>query len=202
MHKNALNRILSLFSVFVRQPDDRGRPSVTILTPISILFLGVSLGLAQPPAPSLEPHSPPPPPAPSTLLQDNFDRLDGTGPSHVKVHVVEWEGNLEIHVTPKGALQGLGIKYEKENKSRSILILAYRLGLTTSPLVRRAILGIPWPTQVQAYRDLSADGYDKIIFSGTRPSEGRIVPFRLDAPPQQNYPQGHPSATPENPPLG
>lgn len=199
MYKQGLNRSRSLS---LRKPDQRGRPSLTIIRPAALIPFVLGLGVAQDSPALNEPRAPSPPPSATTsATQDDFDRLDGTGPSHVKIQVIEWEGNLEIHVTPKGALRGLGIKYEKENKSQSILILAYRLGLATPPLIRRAVLGIPWPSQIQAFRDLSAEGYDKIIFSGNRPSEGRIVPFRLEAPPLQNYPQGHPSSTPDQPPL-
>src|SRR5437764_543896 len=55
-----------------------------------------------------------------------YDVLDGKGPSGKKVDVVEWEGNLEIHVAPKGSLRGLSLKLDKKNKDKPVMVIGYR----------------------------------------------------------------------------
>src|SRR5262245_55727188 len=75
----------------------------------------------------------------------NFDRLDGKGKSQKRVDVIEWEGNLEIHVYPAGSVAGLGMKLDDASNSKDkVMVIAYRF--TNNPsetLIRRAILGIP-----------------------------------------------------------
>ena len=51
-----------------------------------------------------------------------FDRLDGTGPSGKTVDVIEWDGNLEIHVTPKTSLKGLGAKLDERTAGKNSTI--------------------------------------------------------------------------------
>ena len=60
----------------------------------------------------------------------NYDRLDGVGASGATVNVIEWEGNLEIHVAPPGALHGLSLKLDTRNKSKPVM------GDRLSPRVR------------------------------------------------------------------
>src|SRR5687767_8204018 len=71
-----------------------------------------------------------------------FDRLDGTGRSGKKVDVIEWEGNLEIHVYPKGSLKSLALKLDKRNKDKTVMVIGYRFNNDPGKqLIRRAILG-------------------------------------------------------------
>src|SRR4051812_30563328 len=72
----------------------------------------------------------------------DYDRLDGMGSSGKKVQVIEWEGNLEIHVYPSGSLQGLSLKIDRANKERPVMVIGYRFDAAKKPLIRRAILGI------------------------------------------------------------
>ncbi len=124
--------------------------------------------------------------------KDDFDRLDGRGPSGVKVDVIEWEGNLEIHVYPAGALQGLAMKLDQRNKNKPVMVIGYRFSnAPKSQLIRRAILGIPLREGFKAYRDPSAGSeYDKIIISNHQLSS--LASFKLDPEPTQLYPDGHP----------
>jgi hypothetical protein len=125
-------------------------------------------------------------------MADDFDRLDGTGPSGKRVDVIEWEGNLEVHVYPAGALRGLGLKLDQKN-GKDVMVISYRFDNTPRPLVRRAILGIPLREGFQAYRDPSAGTeYDKIVITNNRLG-APLVAFRLDAEPKQLYPDGHPA---------
>ncbi|MGK5083168.1 hypothetical protein WDW37_07660 [Bdellovibrionota bacterium FG-1] len=124
---------------------------------------------------------------------DDYDRLDGTGKSGRKVHVIEWEGNLEVHVYPSGSLKGLALKLDKRNKGRPVMVIGYRF--TNAPetqLIRRAILGIDLQEGFKTYRDPSEKEFDKIIISNNGLSDG-VVAYRLEAEPTQLYPDGHPA---------
>src|SRR5438045_1130880 len=97
---------------------------------------------------------------------DDYDRLDGKGASGKKVQVIEWEGNLEIHVYPAGGLAGLALKLDKRNKDRPVMVIGYRFDNSPKQqLIRRAILGINLREGFKAFRDPSADDYDKIVIS-------------------------------------
>src|SRR5258708_2487359 len=75
-----------------------------------------------------------------------YDVLDGHGPSGKKVDVIEWENNLEIHAAPLGSLKGLAAKLDDRTQGKSVMVIGYRFDPSVSkrPLVRRAILGIPF----------------------------------------------------------
>lgn len=123
----------------------------------------------------------------------DYDRLDGRGKSGKKVDVVEWEGNLEIHVYPAGSLRGLGLKLDKKNKDKPVMVISYRFGDDPNDvLIRRAILGVKMNEGFQAYRDPTADGYDKIIVSNNGLASPLAL-YRLDPSPKQLYPDGHPA---------
>jgi hypothetical protein len=124
----------------------------------------------------------------------DYDRMDGTGLSGKKVNVIEWEGNLEIHVYPGGSLKGLALKLDKKNKDRPVMVIGYRFDSDPkTTLIRRAILGIDLREGFKAYRDPSSGGeYDKIIISNNGLS-GAVTAYRLDAEPTQLYPDGHPA---------
>ena len=122
----------------------------------------------------------------------DYDRLDGHGRSGKRVNVIEWEGNLEIHVYPAGSLIGLGLKLDKKNKDKNVMVISYRFDNGDHPLIRRAILGISMNEGFKAFRDPSADGYDKIIISNQGLSN-QVAVYKLDPPPTQLYPDGHPA---------
>jgi hypothetical protein len=123
----------------------------------------------------------------------DFDRLDGTGTSGKKVNVIEWEGNLEIHVYPGGSLKGLSLKLDKKNKNKPVMVIGYRFGGGNKPeLIRRAILGVEFHEGFKAYRDTSSGSeYDKVIISNNGLSG--LVAMRLDPEMTQLYPDGHPA---------
>ena len=122
----------------------------------------------------------------------DYDRLDGTGRSGKKVDVIEWEGNLEIHVYPAGSLKTLAMKLDKRNKSKPVMVIGYRFdGDPSKQLIRRAILGIDLQEGFKSYRDNSANGYDKIVITNGAPA-GSMVPYRLEAEPTSLYPEGYP----------
>src|SRR4051812_4130447 len=69
----------------------------------------------------------------------DYDRLDGTGPSGKTVQVIEWEGNLEVHVYPIGSLKGLSLKLDEKNKGKPVMVIGYRFKDNPDvQLVRRA----------------------------------------------------------------
>lgn len=117
-----------------------------------------------------------------------FDRLDGTGRSGKRVDVVEWEGNLEIHAYPKGSLRGLGTKLVRE-RGKKILIVSYRFDTTARPLIRRVLVSIPLREGFEAYRDFTADDYDKIILSNHGLALGKgLASFARDPEPTATHP--------------
>lgn len=121
----------------------------------------------------------------------DFDRLDGTGESRKKVDVIEWEGNLEVHVYPKGSLKGLALKLDNRD-DKSVLVIGYRFdNQPKKQLIRRAILGIDLKPGFRAFRDPSAIDYDKIVISNNGLSN-QVAHYKLDPEPKQLYPDGHP----------
>jgi hypothetical protein len=124
----------------------------------------------------------------SVFSEEIFDRLDGTGPSGKKVDVVEWEGNLEVHVYPKGSLKGLSAKLDDRQQGKKVMVIGYRFG-KERPLIRRAILGVPFDPNLKAFIEPGAKGYDKIGLSNrTLPAPWK--PYKLDPAPAQWYPDG------------
>jgi len=121
----------------------------------------------------------------------DYDRLDGTGASHEKVQVIEWEGNLEVHVYPKGSLVGLGLKLDKRDKDKPVMVISYRFGGT--PLIRRAILGINLKEGFKTFKDPTEEEFDKIVISNDG-QDSPVVAFRLDPTPTQLYPDGYDKA--------
>jgi hypothetical protein len=121
-----------------------------------------------------------------------YDRLDGHGLTHKKVDVIEWENNLEIHVYPKGSLRALGMKIDRTNKDKPVMVIEYAFQGISYTLIRRAVLGIPLKEGFKTFQDLSADDYDKIIISNNTITAG-VRPYPLAAAPTQLYPDHHPS---------
>ncbi len=153
------------------------------------------------PRPTAKVDSPLPPVAsrgparggPASTADDEYDRLDGTGASGKSVNVIEWEGNLEIHVYPAGSLAGLALKIDRRDKNKPVMVIGYRFNSAPNQqLVRRAILGIDLRDDFRAFREPSADGYDKVVATNSRPWDG-LVAYRLDPEPTQLYPDGHPA---------
>ncbi len=127
---------------------------------------------------------------------DDYDRLDGKGESGKKVNVIEWEGNLEIHVYPAGSLKGLALKLDKKNKDKPVMVIGYRFdGDPTKQVIRRNILGIDLREGFKAYKDPTSLEYYKIIISNNGLASPMLA-MKLDAEPSQLYPDGHPALAP------
>lgn len=122
----------------------------------------------------------------------DFDRLDGMGKSTKRVDVIEWEGNLEIHVYPKGSVKGLALKIDDKDKNKKVMIIGYRFDTWAKQLIRRNILSIPLRPGFKTYKDSSAEEYDNFIVSNNGMS-GQVALFQLDPEPSQLYPDGHPA---------
>jgi hypothetical protein len=123
----------------------------------------------------------------------DYDRLDGTGASGKKVNVIEWEGNLEVHVYPAGSLKGLALQLDKKNKNKPVMVIGYRFdSQPDKQLIRRAILGIDLREGFKAYRDPSAGDYDKIVITNNGLGSPLAL-FKLEPAPTQLYPEGHPA---------
>jgi len=125
-----------------------------------------------------------------------FDRLDGKGKSRRRVDVIEWEGNLEVHVYPGGALRGLALKLDDRDQARKVMVLGYRFDTQPNKqLIRRALLSIPMKPGFHAYRDPSSgEEYDKIIISQHQLGKP-LLAYQTEAEPKQLYPEGHPLNT-------
>ncbi|MBU6374956.1 MAG: hypothetical protein KGQ59_03070 [Bdellovibrionales bacterium] len=124
--------------------------------------------------------------------EDDFDRLDGFGRSGKKVDVVEWEGNLEIHVYPGGSTQGLALKIDDRNPNKRVMVIGYRFKNNPKlQLIRRAILGIPLQNDFQVFRDpRSGKEYDKFVITNRRLGAPWVA-YRVEPGPSQLYPEGH-----------
>lgn len=145
-------------------------------------------------------------PSAAARSEDDFDRLDGRGPSGKKVDVIEWEGNLEIHVSPAGSLKGLGLKLDDRDQKKPVMVISYRFDNTpkAQKIIRRAILGVPIREGFNAYLDKTADEYDKVLISNQGLAlSNTLVKYALDPEPKQMYPDGHPAlASQESGPPG
>lgn len=122
---------------------------------------------------------------------DDYDRLDGMGKSGQEVHVIEWAGNLEIHVYPHGSLEGLALKLDEKNKNKPVMVIGYRFkGNPKEQLIRRNVLSIKLPN-FKVFVDPREKEFDKIIISSNTLASV-MKPFKLDPEPTQLYPEGHP----------
>ncbi len=133
---------------------------------------------------------------------DNYDRLDGHGQSGKTVHVIEWDGNLEVHVYPSGSLKGLGLKLDTQNKNKPVMVLAYRFDTTgPKPIIRRNVLGIELRENFKVYKDPSPADYDKIVITNhlLNKKSSQVADFKLDPAPTQLYPDGHPTLVAKTP---
>lgn len=123
----------------------------------------------------------------------DFDRLDGKGKSRRRVDVIEWEGNLEIHVYPGGGLRGLALKLDDRDKDRKVMVIGYRFD--TQPdqqLIRRAILSVPFYQGFKVFRDPSSGAeYDKVVISNSTLGKP-LLAYKTEPEPSQLYPEGHP----------
>jgi len=118
--------------------------------------------------------------------EDKFDRLDGRGESGKRVDVIEWEGNLEIHVYPKGSLKGLALKIDKKNKDKPVMVIGYRFNnAPQKQLIRRAILGINLLESFKTFKDEKEPDFDKIVISNNGLA---LAEYKLDPAPTQLYP--------------
>jgi hypothetical protein len=119
----------------------------------------------------------------------DYDRLDGTGKSGKKVDVIEWEGNLEVHIYPKGSTAGLGMKIDGST-GQKVMVIAYRFVETPRQvLTRRAILGITLADNFKVYKDPMENEFDKFIVSNNGLS-GQVALYKMDPTPTQLYPDG------------
>ncbi len=121
-----------------------------------------------------------------------FDRLDGTGPSGKKVNVIEWENNLEIHVYPKGSLSGLGLKVDRKDKNKPVMVIEYSFKGTPYTIIRRAVIAVPLKDGFRTYQESNTDDYDKVIITN-HTLTASVKPFPLNAAPTQLYPDHHPA---------
>lgn len=118
-----------------------------------------------------------------------FDRLDGTGPSKKRVDVIEWDGNLEIHVYPTGSLKGLGAKLDERDNSKKVMVISYQFNNGSEPIFRRAILGVPFNAKIKGFKDPTEKDFDKLALSN-QDLPKPWVPYQLQPAPKQWGPDG------------
>lgn len=126
--------------------------------------------------------------------EEEYDRLDGMGASGKKVNVIEWEGNLEVHVYPAGSLKGLALTIDRKAKDKPVMVIGYRFNDNPGKqLIRRAIIdGISLTDNFRTYRDTSAGEYDKIVITNNN-LDKVLTAYKLEPKPTQLYPDGHPA---------
>ncbi|HUP57780.1 MAG TPA: hypothetical protein VM598_10035 [Bdellovibrionota bacterium] len=128
-----------------------------------------------------------------TEPEEDFDRLDGTGLSGKTVQVIDWEGNMEIHVYPHGSLHSLALKLDKKNKDKPVMVIGYRFkDNPEKQLIRRTIATMPLSESFKVFRDPNETEFDKLIISNNVLAGG-LVSFKLEPEPKQLYPDGHPA---------
>jgi len=133
-----------------------------------------------------------------------YDRLDGAGESHKRVDVIEWEGNLEVHVYPAGSVKGLALKLDDgrapssvkptdaAGAKRKVMVIGYRFDVRPDrQYIRRNILGIPLRAGFNVYKDPSATDYDKFVITNNLLGS-ELTAYRLDPEPTELFPEGHP----------
>jgi hypothetical protein len=132
-------------------------------------------------------------------VEEEYDRLDGMGASGKKVNVIEWEGNLEIHVYPAGSLKGLALTIDHKTKDKPVMVIGYRFNDNPQKqLIRRAIIdGISLSDNFRTYRDSSAGEYDKIVITNNN-LDKVLTAYKLEPKPTQLYPDGHPALVAQN----
>lgn len=118
-----------------------------------------------------------------------FDRLDGTGPSKKRVDVIEWEGNLEVHVYPKSSTKGLGAKLDDRESGKKVMVISYQFNNSKEPIFRRAILGVPFTKNVKGFIDPTEKDFDKIALSN-QDLPKPWIPYQLMPAPKQWGPDG------------
>jgi len=118
-----------------------------------------------------------------------FDRLDGTGPSKKRVDAIEWDGNLELHVYPKGSTASIGAKLDDRESGKKVMVVGYRFNGSKEPLVRRAILGVPFTKAIKGYIDPTEKEFDKIALTNGD-MQKPWVPYKLAPAPTQWGPDG------------
>lgn len=124
----------------------------------------------------------------SVFAEEIYDRLDGKGPSGKRVDVIEWEGNLEVHVYPKGSLLGLSTKLDDRVEGKKVMVVGYRFG-AKDHLVRRAILGVPFDKKLKGFVDRSEKDFDKLAISN-QALPAPWTSYKFDPAPAQWYPDG------------
>ena len=118
-----------------------------------------------------------------------FDRLDGTGPSKKRVDVIEWDENLEVHVYPKSSTKGLGAKLDDRESTKKVMVIGYHFNNGSEPLVRRAILGVPFTNKIKGFVDPTEKEFDKYALSN-QDLPSPWVPYKLQPAPTKWGPDG------------
>jgi len=126
---------------------------------------------------------------------NEYDRLDGKGKSGVRVDVIEWEENLEVHVYPRGSIAGLAMKVDRAGTPA--MVFGYRfVSDPEDQLIRRNILSINLKDGFIAYLDTKETEFDKIVISNSKLA-GRYSKFNLDPEPKHLFPKEHPDRVAE-----
>lgn len=136
---------------------------------------------------------------------DDFDRLDGTGPSGCKVDAIEWKKNLEFHIYPMGCMATLGFKVDDKNQDKPVLVVEYKPSNGQKKFVKRVLIGdADVKGKFKVYEDKSAHvakkPYDKFIVSKQdfAKSKDVIISKRVGDEPKVLYPEGHPAIAEKN----
>ncbi len=126
-----------------------------------------------------------------SLLKEDYDHLDGKGPSGKRVKVVEWQGNLEIQIYPANSLAGMALKLDESQPDKKVMVIGLRFkNKPDQQIIRRSTLDIPFREDFHAYHDPNIDEYDKIVISNHVLDEKQLVAYTLDPAPTRLYAEG------------
>lgn len=133
-------------------------------------------------------------------FDDDYDRLDGHGRSGKRVNVIEWQGNLEIHVYPGGSTRSLALKIDDRNPAKKVMVIGYRFDSNPGEqLVRRNILSTPIEPGFKVYRDpRSGKEYDKFVVTNSRVG-APLIAYEPEPGPQRLYPEETPAIAEKKP---
>ena len=128
--------------------------------------------------------------------KDQFDRLDGVGPSRINAYFVDWWSQAKqyhLRVKPKNKLIGINaeIDRDKNNKEKDpVLVIEYKFqGLPYTLVRRHSLTSRGLNDGFKIYEDTTSDDDDLIIFTNNTLSDNvREIKY---AKPRQKYPDHH-----------
>ena len=119
-----------------------------------------------------------------------YDPLDGTGSTGVRIEVMNWVGNVELHISPKGLLRDLALKLDMDQDDYPVLVVGYKFSKEPKPVIQRIRLENELKTGFKVFRSNSAENSssDEIIISNNSLVDEEITEIPFDPEPIAMFP--------------